>query len=195
MEKRQDALKNRIEDLKERIDIKNQKKEDIRDMRDDAKNRFASTTIVGERRNIKEELRNDVLKTRQNAIVKQLNISISNLEQIKSRLGSRIEKASKDGRDMTNARLAMAQVDIKMKEAKDAVVAIQTFVPPTVNATTTPNLTKPQELVKKAQNSIKAVRDSLNKVVVAIAKSMGLKLGEPAPKPQDNNASTTGVTN
>jgi hypothetical protein len=175
---------------KERLEIMKEKKEEIKDLKDEAKAKFASSTR-GERQEIRKELRTDIFKTRHQAIVKQLNVSLSNLDQISSRISSRIDKASQAGRDVTSVKAMLVQAQAKITSAKEAVNVVATFVPPTDPNNSTDTV-KPQELVKKAQESIKVARESLNKVVVALAKAMGVKLGPPVPPPPStqNNEST-----
>jgi len=175
---------------KERLEIMKEKRDEIKDLRDEAKSKIEDAGTKKDRQEIRKELRADIFKTRQQAIVKQLQVSLSNLDQISTRISSRIDKASQSGRDVASVKAMLVQAQAKITSAKDAVNAVAAYTPPTDQNTSVDTM-KPQELVKMAQESIKVARESLNKVVVALAKAMGIKLGPPNQVPGQNGVATT----
>ncbi len=160
----------------------------------------ASTTqfrkeVKEERKEIRKKSRLDAFKIRQTAMVRQLSLSISNLEQIAGRVADRISKAETSGRDMTQAKNLLTVAREKIAEAKIAVQSVKDYVPPTVTATTTSDafvsvdLVKPREVGAEAIKAVKEAKESLVAVVRAIAHAMGL--GNTAGTNATSSASTT----
>ncbi len=153
-----------------------------------------------ERWGIRKDAHQDIFKARQVAFVKQLELSIRNLEQISTRIAERITKVEAEGknRDMTEAKRLLDVAKTKIATAKQAVQNVASYTPPTNDiATTTTNtgdinvsidLVKPRQYGEAAIKAIKEAKDALHEVVRSLAKSMGLKLG------QENHTATSTAT-
>jgi len=137
----------------------------------------------------------DVFIMRQRIVAKQLQTAVSNLKNVRDRLQSRIVKAEASGRNMTNAKALLTTADTKIQLAQNAVNMIinlsATSTTATSTATTTIDLNKPRLIASGAQQTIKDAKKALNDVVVAIAKSMGLKLGTDTDRERNNSATST----
>ena len=141
--------------------------------------------IVQERKEVRKQTRVELFKFERDLIVKQLEQSLNNLKQIRERIQTRIVKAEQGGRDMTSAKSLSAIADTKFTKARQAIEALKAFQATTASSletgTTTPtntvDLSRPRQFANIANTAIKSARDALNAVVVAIAHSMGLKLG------------------
>jgi hypothetical protein len=128
-----------------------------------------------------------MLKERKDGLVKQLNVAIQNLTDLRKRISSRIEKDKLAGKDISSVSELLKVADTKLSLAKDAVKAVQNYVPTTkdqtVNTDTTNtqtasstkliNLDQVRTLVDKARSAIKDAHKALVDVVVAIAKISG----------------------
>ncbi|MEK9200794.1 MAG: hypothetical protein AAB909_02335 [Patescibacteria group bacterium] len=121
-----------------------------------------------------------VFETRKKALTKELSIAIKNLDNIAIRIQSRITKAETSGKDMTQAKtlfieaqnlLATAKVEVAAFEALNITSSTNT----TASTTAEVELTKPRTLGDAAIKSVKAARDAMHKVVVAIARGMELR--------------------
>ena len=125
-----------------------------------------------------------MLKERKDGLTKQLNVAIQNLTDLRKRISSRIEKDKLAGKDASSVSELLKLADTKLSLAKDAVKAVQDYVPSikdqTNNASTTNlqtasstkliNLDQVRVLVDKARSAIKDAHKALVDVVVAIAK-------------------------
>lgn len=169
----------------ERKDIRDDRREEVGDIRREGRDdmRIASTT--GERREIRKDMRMDIFKVRKDTVIRQLNVSLNNLKQIRERISSRIDKATSEGRNMTDAKNLLVTADAKITAAIAAVDALKSLTPPAITATTSTevsvDLNKPRQAGGAAIKAIKDANQSLVAVVRAIAHAMGL----------GNNASTT----
>lgn len=184
---RNEQLDQRESMLQDRKEVENE----IRERFDGARMMRASSTEMFKR--TKEELKEKVktmkahvFEVRKEALIKELNIALNNLQNITSRIESRIEKAESSGRDMSTAKDLLIEAKFAISKAKVNVDALDSLQDPTSDtASTTPetsiDLTKPRALGDAAIKSVKEARDALKKVVEAIAKAMGL----------GNSASTT----
>ncbi len=128
-----------------------------------------------------------MLKERKDGLVKQLDVAIRNLTDLRKRISSRIEKDRLAGKDLSSVSELLKVADTKLSLAKDAVKAVQDYVPTTkdqiANASTTNsqtasstkliNLDQVRILVDKARGAIKDAHKALVDVVVAIAKISG----------------------
>ncbi len=127
----------------------------------------------------KMELRQ--FEARKNALLKELNHALANLADISVRIDARIVKAEGEGRTMTDAKALLVIANDKLIKAKADVDAFRalTATSTVTNASTTAEveLTKPRVLGDAAIKSVKEAREAFQKVVVAIAKGMGLKIG------------------
>lgn len=112
-------------------------------------------------------------------VTKELDVAIGNLNNISSRLNSRIQKETAAGHDMSAATDALATAASKIKIASDAVTALETYLPDatsTVTASTTVNLDTARSMTATAKDAIKDAQRSLNDVVTAIAHALGIEL-------------------
>jgi HD-GYP domain-containing protein (c-di-GMP phosphodiesterase class II) len=168
------------------------------------------------------KVRAEVFENQKRHLVDQLGKALANLKQVRERIASRIAKAEQSGRNMSNAKVALAAADAKITAAEKAIKEITSFVPvqPSITASTASSttasttatstattITSPVVDVLKARQvgdkAIKAVSDAknaLNKVVVAIAHSMGFKVGSdgkievPTTTSGTNTGTTTAIT-
>lgn len=138
----------------------------------------------------------EAFEMRKRFITHQFDIALRNLHQIRERINSRIEKSQAAGRDMSNAVTLLATADAKIQIAVDAVSALNTHVgtastTANITASTTVNIDTARQLANTAQKAIKEAQRALNAVVVAVAHSMGLKLGIEEHATTTATASTT----
>ncbi|MCL5781877.1 MAG: hypothetical protein M1459_00780 [Patescibacteria group bacterium] len=181
----------RASTTEERANIRERRIEGVENAREDATREAEGASSTAQRREILRNARMDVFRIRQQALVKQLNLSISNLEQIAGRIGDRIEKAEAAGRNMTEAKGLLAQAVTDISAAKDTIDAVANYVPPAPTASTTAqvDLAKPREIGAGAIAAVTKARKDLVATVEAIAHAMGIKLGNTA------SGSTTPATN
>lgn len=181
MQKNQDARNIRLD---ERKDVRMEKKEDIKDLR-------ASTTAEmranqSERKDTRDRMRENVFKIRRDAIVKQFNISISNLKNIASRIQTRIDKIRAEGKDVSASIALLATANIKLTKAQADVAVVANMLPPmTTNASSTGeiDLAKPRLAAETAQKSIQDAREAIRKTVLSL----------PHP-PENTHATSTSAT-
>lgn len=162
--------------------------------------------IMEQRREDRKELRADIFKLRQENIVRQLTRALDNLKQVRTRIDARITKSEQAGRNMTDAKALLVTADAKIAAAVSAINSVATFVPPvatstaTSTASSTPgngemaDLQKPRIIADGAIGAIKDAKDALNDVVVSIAHSMGLKLGNDGKNATSTATSTATTT-
>lgn len=157
-------------------------REEVRDIRDEARDNIRAASSTLEKREILKEARNDVFKAKQDKLIKELTLSLNNLKQIRTRVSNRIDKAVSEGKNMTEPKRLLVGADQKIKVAEEAIKSLPTMVPPPVpavkNASTTEDnrivsLEKPRQIGEDAIKKIKVAKDALNAVVVSIAKNMG----------------------
>lgn len=168
--------------LKERADIRSDRREEVKDLRQEGRQDMKNASNTIERREIRKDMRMDIFKARKEAIIKQLTVSLNNLKQIRERIGSRIEKAAAEGRDMTKAKSLLVTADTKITAAINAVQALIAYTPTTVTATSSTEtsaeasveLNKPRQMGEVAIKAIKEANTALVAVVRAIAQAMGL---------------------
>jgi hypothetical protein len=154
---------------------------DVRNATIDARRAIATSTRA-EISNIRMEMRTDIFNTQLNRLKSQLNISLNNLKQIRSRIDARITKAVQSGRDMSKAKDSLVIADNKITLAEQAIngltsLQISTSTIPVNSTSTNIKLDKPRQVGALAIKAVNDARNALNDVVVSIAHSMGLKLG------------------
>jgi hypothetical protein len=177
--------------------------------------RFASSTGFSSStmRERMQSARKDIFDKMRDRLVDQLNHAIANLKQIRGRIVSRIAIETGNGRDMTSANAALVIADAKIKAAEQAIADLTNIVPPpapivsstTASASSTAvaststrgddrfenvGLGQPRMIGAAAIKAVNDARRALNDVVVAIAHSMGLKVGADGHI-EDENASST----
>jgi hypothetical protein len=205
-------LKKDIKGLKGDLkDIKGDFKDGVKDIKSDAKDiakdfikenkdalRNASTTLKN--KEIRKEIELRLFEMQKNALIRQLNLAIDNLKQIRARIQSRIVKAEQSGRNLTEAKNLLVIADAKINTAQTAIntlanltVATSSTITASTTATTTVKLDKPRKLGENAIKAVKDAREALNKVVVSIAKNMGLG-NKTATSTPSTNATTTATT-
>ena len=175
----------RRENINERKEIGAEARMQANDISVQAKNEVRMSSTSQERRLIQKEARIDVFNIRKNSLVRQLNIAINNLKQIRDRIESRIEKAELNGRDMTDAKALLVTADAKIVTAEIAIntvanISVGQNTSTNTSSTTIVDLERPRQLGNTAIKAVKEARMALRDVVLAIAHSMGLKLGSTA---------------
>jgi hypothetical protein len=187
-----DMRKNFDEDRKE---MREDRKENMGNLKMPIMLRRASSTDMFKRMNnegkdLIKKMKKDDFESRKKALLNQLNISLENLSAIKTRINDRILKAELEGRNVTDAKSALAIADDKLAKAKTAVEALSTLQAPSPSSgtasSTEVDLTKPRQVGDSAIKAVKEARDAYKKVIDIIAKSMGLG---------DKPASSTPATN
>ncbi len=139
------------------------------------------------RKEIAKKMDVETFEVRKNALVKQLTISLNNLQNIARRIESRIIKAESANRNMTDAKALLIIANDKLAKARIEVAAFQAVSAPTANTSATASTTaevdlvKPRQLGDAAIKSVKEAREAFKRVVTTIAHAMGL----------GNTASTT----
>ncbi len=185
---------NRPEINEDRREINDDRRENVKDIREEGREDIKNASSSGERREIRKDMRKDEFKARKDAIVKQLGITLKNLKQIRERISLRIEKASTEGRDMTNAKSLLIVADSKITMAEQAIGTVMNFNP-VISATTTASSTidiiKPREVGETAIKALKQAREALVDVVRAIAHAMGLGNATTTPPVVTPPATTT----
>ena len=131
--------------------------------------------------NDRKELRVDIFKLQQNNIVEQLSRALDNLKQVRGRIQNRIAEAEKNGKDMASVKALLTIADDKIAAASSTISTFEAYIP-SAQATTSIQLDKPRQVGADAITSIKSAKDALNNVVVALAQSLGIKLGDSAPQ-------------
>lgn len=181
LEKRVEIIKERREDVKE---IRTDARGEMKDARGEMKmNRASSTDMFKKsneiRKEIAKKMETKVFEVRKNALVKELNLSITNLTSISTRIEARITKAESEGKTLTDAKTLLVTAKEKLETAKTAVAAFSAVSAPVAStdatATAEVDLAKPRQVGDAAIKAVKEARDAFQKVVQSIAHSMGVK--------------------
>jgi hypothetical protein len=183
-------LRRTLDKAKENIqDAKKENIREVRDLRKDAKDDLKRATSSMVRKEIKSELRLDIFKAQMSHLVRQLNLALNNLRQIRDRIQARIIKAESTGRNMTEAKTLLVTADLKITAAQQSINALAAFnastsvavgtTTGTTTATTSVHirLDKPRQVGAAAIKAVKDAREALNAVVRAIAHNMGFGAG------------------
>lgn len=179
----------------ERKEMREQMKEKIGNIKAPILLRRASSTDMFKKMNIEgkdliKKMKKDDFESRKKALLNQLNISIENLNAIKTRINDRIVKLELEGKNVTDAKSALAVADDKLAKAKTAVETLSNLPAPTPSSgtasSTEVDLVKPRQVGDAAIKAVKEARDAYKKVIEIIAKGMGLG---------DKPASSTPTTN
>ena len=184
--------------VENRMEIRDEKRTEIKDAmgekRDEMRNTMeekrkermeqnASTTekMALFKRNAKEEIKKKMeertFEIRKNALIKELNVAIRNMEGIDSRIKTRIEKIGSTA-DTTEVKSLLKIAEDKLAKAKTDVASLEAMRPVTASSTTASSsaevdLSKPRVLGDAAIKSVKETRDAFKKVVVTIGHLMG----------------------
>lgn len=167
---RKEALKERME---ERKAIATSTRGEIKDIRKEGREDMRHASSTEDRREARADMRLDIFAARKAAIVGQLNISLSNLTQIRGRISSRIDKLATDGKDMTKPKALLATADLKLAAASQVIASLAAFSATSSTTTTTDmqvNLGKPREIGDAAIRAVNEARKALNDVVVEIVR-------------------------
>ncbi len=199
------ALKGDLKDIKGDIkdargdfrddmkDIRNSARDDAKDFMKDARNGSSTTNM--ERKGVRQEIELNLFKARRDTLVRQLNLALTNLKQIRERIVSRISKAEQEGKNMAEAKALLVKADAKISAAQvsiDAlanlsVVATSTTATSTETSTASTTLRvrldRPRQLGETAIRAVKDAREALNEVVKSIGKKLGLGLGHATSTP------------
>ncbi|MEN9912630.1 MAG: hypothetical protein RLY66_38 [Candidatus Parcubacteria bacterium] len=169
----------------DRKDIRDERHEEAKDAREEMRDRIKSASSSEDRKEIRTSMHKNVFEIRKQALVKQLEVSLRNLKQIRDRIMSRIEKAEDAGKNMTEAKDLLVIADAKIVVAQTAINALGSFNATTTVTTTATStdatatstldvdLTKPRQVGEIAIKAIKDAHRALVNVVVAIAHSLG----------------------
>lgn len=177
-------------------DIRTEKRDDMRalrastteavkinreEARDGMKMIKASTTEMFKknadmRKEIAKKSKAKEFEIRKTALLHEFTISLNNLQNISTRIDSRITKAEAEGRVMTDAKALLATANDKLAKAKADVEAFKTLnvsAGANTSSSTEVDLTKPRVAGDAAIKSIKEARDAFQKVVTSISHAMG----------------------
>ena len=188
--------------IQERMGIATSTRADIRGIRTEDRPMLRDASSTQQRQDMRNGMRLDIFKVRQNAVVQQLNVSIENLKQIRGRIASRIGKEEQAGKDMTAPKALLVTADAKIAAAELAVNAVVAFDPnasmvadadnavdsgASASASTTVDLAKPRQALAGAIEAVKEARDALNDVVQSLIKVLGL-----SPEPSASSTQESG---
>ncbi len=192
MEIRNAELMKQQEMRREVKEIKAETKTDLKTLRASSTDMFKR--MKDDRKEIKKKMEIRSFEIRLAALVKELKVSLTNLDGISTRIDARITKLEGEGKDLTEAKAEFVIAKDKLAKAKIAVATLEAFkigsTTPATNASTTVEveLSKPRVIGDAAIKSVKEARDALKKVIQAIAHSQGNKNG------MKINATTTATT-
>ena len=133
-----------------------------------------NATSTSEHQDSKDDPELHAFKLKQNALVKQLVISIENLKQISGRIDTRIQKAETSGIDMSIPKGALAVANTKIAAAELAASTTANFSPvfKMNDATSTIDLTKPRQVLSDSIQAVNEARNALNDAVQALIKAI-----------------------
>jgi len=161
-------------------------------------NKFASSTGPEGHENWKES-RLDIFTWMQSHLISESQNSLNRLKDLRTKIAARIQTAEQNGYDMTGAKSLLAIADSKVSSADTAIKALVSYVPAIatsssssrIDPSSTVNLDKPRIVGNTAIQAVDGAKKALNDVVVAIAKSLGLKLADDKTTEGGQTASTT----
>ena len=201
-EARKDIRDEMRNDLKEiRTDSKAQFKDAREDAKMERKEMNASTTEMFKRdtkairADIKKKMEAKQFQVRKDALVKELNLSLTNITEIGTRIETRLNKAVSEGRDMTDAKAQLLIAQDKLSKAKVEVAAFASLTASstplkTASSTSEVDLTKPRQVGDAAIKSVKDAREAFQKVVTLIAHVLGEKKVAPTTTPTPVSATS-----
>jgi hypothetical protein len=165
-----------------RKDIRMEGKEDRKDIREEARFDRKNASSSTERREIRREATRELFAVRRDTLVKQLELSISNLKQIRERIQARITKSEEEGTSMTEAKALLVTADAKIVAANTSIAALKNFTPPAkpaANASSTEavNLDKPREVFGQSVKAVNEARKALGDTIKSIKKTLESKRG------------------
>ena len=181
-------VEKRVENIKEKAEIRKEKREDIKSMRLD-ENASTSERLAMFKKNMRDDMKKKMeaktFEIRKNALIKELNIALRNLDSVDERVKARIEKLSVQGKDVSSIKTLLTTAEEKLNKAKLDVksldsISIASTTPSTGTSTAEVDLSKPRVLGNTAIKSVKDARDAFKKVVEAIAHMSGNKMDKQA---------------
>lgn len=175
LEKRQEIRKEATSTIKA---ARMEAREEIKDMHASSSAMFKKEM----RQELKAKMEAKTFAIRKEALVNELNHSLTNITNISTRINDRIVKAEANGKVVTDAKALFATASLKLAKAKADVAAFQALTV-TASSTTGVDLSKPRVVGDAAIKSVKEARDAFQKVVVALAHSLGEKLPTPSITP------------
>lgn len=175
---------NRIENRIERKDVRNEKiedmKEKIAEKKEQIKENRASTTamfknIKNEKREVLKKMKIREFEIRKNALLKELNIAIRNLNSLNTKINERITNLDNQGKNTSEIKISLSIAKEKFEIAKTAVATLSSYsYASSTNASSTDiDLERPRKIGDEAIKAIKTARDEFKKVIVLIAKLQG----------------------
>ncbi|MDE1975112.1 MAG: hypothetical protein KGI49_01205 [Patescibacteria group bacterium] len=137
-------------------------------------------------------VRLDMFAFMQNNLVDRLSRALDNLVQIRGRIADRIQ-AEASTTDMSAAENLLTIADQKLTAARSDIQALASYVPMATStqgltASTTVGLGIPRQIGSQTIQAVSDARRALNDVVVSIAHSMGIDIGN------NDNASSTNTS-
>jgi hypothetical protein len=188
-----------------RKEIRDDRREEVKNIREEGRENMHNASSSEDRKEIRRDMRFDIFGAKKEALVKQLNLSISNLKQVRARIIARIEKVEQNGKSMTEARKLLAVADLKIEAAQTAVNTLQNLPAPAISTSTPPtdvstsgsttakfvNIDKHRKIGNDAMKAVKDAREALMMVVRSIAHSMGLDNNRPASTTPPTGESAT----
>lgn len=168
--------------LEQRREIRGEATSTIKEMRVEVraeiKDERASTTDMFKRgaeirKEIAKKMEAKAFEIRKEALVKELNLSLSNITSVSARIDARITKAESEGKTMSEAKDLLATANEKLAKAKTDIAAFAALPAPSASTTVQIDLAKPRVLGDTAIKSVKDARDAFQKVIAAIAHALG----------------------
>ncbi len=197
-EKNKDIRNIKIEERKE---LRASTTERLKELKDERKDIRASTTatfriLKNERGEILKKIQLNSYEMRKQALLKELNASLNNLTKISGNILERIVFLEGKGRDMTKARADLTIANDKIAKAKLAIEVFTNLPTPTIapstNSTSTEvNLEKPRKTGDDAIKAVKEARDSLKVVLKTIANVSPVTSTSTPPVNSTNTQATT----
>lgn len=180
------STEQRREDRKEVRDERREEMKDLRasttlkmiEIRRDIKNASSSEMfkkIGDQRQEIVKKMKKGAFEIRKNALVKELNITLDNLGNIRERINTRIVSMETGSTSMSEAKALLAIADDKISKAKTAVGALSAL---TASSTDDVDLGKPRQVGDVAIKAVKDARDALRDVLKLINPPKANKEGE-----------------
>lgn len=124
----------------------------------------ASNTL-GARREIINNMNKETAQIRHTALVKQLRLSILNLENAYKVVEGHINKVGEKGIDVNQAKQKLDTAKDKIQVAKTAVESMAKWQPTSSVGTSTVNVVKARTIGEEAIKAIKEARESLRSVI------------------------------
>lgn len=186
--------------LEERKDIREERRADIKDARIDAREDMKAHPE--DRKEIKRDMRGEIFKIRLSARIKQFTVSITNLESIATRIGSRITKSKEEGRNVTESEALLVTANTKISAAKANLATFASLVATasstgstTSSSTETSASSSPiMQAGMAASKSIDEARNALKRVLMSLGHALGKKIDFAATTTTSTASTTTGTT-